>query len=509
MPTETELKLLLPPDEHHRVSSLALVRKHASGRAVRKRLRSIYFDTPNLELLDRGVVLRLRKDGRRWLQAVKTEGRGKGGLHERGEYEVEVTGPEIDFEQIPDLPGLALLASDKSRQALQPLFETEFWRTAWLLEWPDGTAVELALDSGDVRHGEKVEPINELELELKRGTKEGLFEIALALGEHLTVRLENVSKAERGYRLVRPVVEKPMKAKRVSLHRAMTIEDAFAAILWNSLDQVQVNGAAILAGDGLEGVHQMRVGLRRFRSCLAHSRRWLPKELRKGMWQDVKGLNVALSAARDWDVFLQEHVRPMTSTLADDHPLQAVRAAAEMKRLECYVALHHVLKAREYSLLLLQLVSWVACRKWRQGMSPDQQKAFRQPALKAAREVLRRGHKQLLRRGKGSETMEDSALHDLRIDVKKQRYAVEFFESLFSRKAVRRYGDALRALQETLGHISDATVAHGLLAELRDMKVPASSNAYMEGWYARSKVDCLRGLPAAWRFFRKLKPYWK
>ena len=64
---EIELKFLL--DEASSRALLARVKalKLASGAPKTKTLRSIYLDTPE-HALKRGIALRLRRDGRRWIQ---------------------------------------------------------------------------------------------------------------------------------------------------------------------------------------------------------------------------------------------------------------------------------------------------------------------------------------------------------------------------------------------------------------------------------------------------------
>ena len=59
---------------------------------------STYYDTDDCALAAAGIVLRLRRDGRRWVQTVKgpaaaTKG---GGVAARAEFEWPVTGGRLD-----------------------------------------------------------------------------------------------------------------------------------------------------------------------------------------------------------------------------------------------------------------------------------------------------------------------------------------------------------------------------------------------------------------------------
>jgi triphosphatase len=181
--TEAELKLCLDDDARKRVSSLPLIRHYAEGPAVRQRLTSIYYDTPELDLPGKGLVLRVRRQGGQWIQTVKSAGRARAGLHTRAEFEGTVSSRKPDFDQLRGERGLRAFADGALQKRLAPAFETDFWRTSWNLHLPGGEIVEIAMDAGEVRHGDATAPICELELELKRGLPEVLYGVALDIAK--------------------------------------------------------------------------------------------------------------------------------------------------------------------------------------------------------------------------------------------------------------------------------------------------------------------------------------
>jgi CHAD domain-containing protein len=262
-------------------------------------------------------------------------------------------------------------------------------------------------------------------------------------------------------------------------------------------------------GKDIEGVHQMRVGLRRFRSCLTLFAKVLPRRLTKNLRGDLKALTGPLGGARDWDVFLAEHVRPMTKGLPENHPLQALRAAAEQRRLDLYTGLHRTLQSTEYHQLILKCTAWLARREWRAGMTADERMLFVGPFRQFASSVLAREHKRILKKGADLAGMDEESRHRLRINIKKQRYAVEFFESLYPRKAARRYRNALRDLQDLLGHYNDAATATTLLAELNQDGISPETLASVEGWYAHARLELDRRLMPAWSAFTGKKRFWR
>lgn len=202
MAKETELKLLLQPDDHNRLDAL-MQELNARPQAI-QRLENIYFDTPGFDLNQARAALRLRYTGKEWLQTLKTSGTNHGALSQRGEWEVPVTAAALQPELLPQ----EVLTPDLIK-ALQPQFTTHFTRRTWLLS-SAAAEIEIAADIGEVAladdsHGDlkRKDPLSELELELKQGKPQALFDLAKLLAARLTLHPGLASKAERGLRLIR------------------------------------------------------------------------------------------------------------------------------------------------------------------------------------------------------------------------------------------------------------------------------------------------------------------
>ncbi|WP_165922903.1 CYTH domain-containing protein [Sulfurirhabdus autotrophica] len=196
MHTEIELKLLINKADIPALMNHPLLNGINSER---KSLRNIYLDTPDLTLVKQKMAFRMRLVDSLWIQTVKGGGKVEGGLHQRNEWEVEVEGEKPDFEKLAQSPWYSVFTPEV-QDAMMPVFETNFWRTTWLLELPRGV-VELALDVGEIQVSNLTEPICEVELELKSGEPEALFELAELLNKTVTLQTEDKSKAERGYAL--------------------------------------------------------------------------------------------------------------------------------------------------------------------------------------------------------------------------------------------------------------------------------------------------------------------
>ncbi len=224
MAIERELKLALPGDlPAARADALIAHLDHLPGAEARgeRHLVNRYFDTPSLALAHAKAALRLRyvvRDGHagQWLQTLKSVGEARDGLHVRHEWELSVKGEALELAALIaacDVPQtVELLRSEGANVVAQ--FETNFVRRLWRYIAGDGTAVEIAFDQGEVavaidgtRH---TEPLVEVELELldapdddREGQGERILhalaaDLRAALPE---LRSDNVSKAQRGYRL--------------------------------------------------------------------------------------------------------------------------------------------------------------------------------------------------------------------------------------------------------------------------------------------------------------------
>ena len=77
-----------------------------------------------------------------------------------------------------------------------------------------------------------------------------------------------------------------MKSQLILLAHDATVDDAIAAIITNTRDHWAVNEAAARQGRDVNGVHQVRVSLRRIRSALSLFKTFIPENQRQ--WLNVE-----------------------------------------------------------------------------------------------------------------------------------------------------------------------------------------------------------------------------
>jgi len=502
---ECEIKLALDSASASQVKKIPFLRPPGGAKPQEREHVDRYFDTADFTLWQHGYALRVRSEGTRHVQTLKGGGTVVAGLHRRVELEAEVASGEPDRElfgrQLGEiLPALARQFR-KHEAPLEPVFVNKVRRAAWMLELDDGVQVECALDTGELQRGDRALPVRELELEMKQGEPARLYELARRVHEAVPVRIENISKAERGYALAGAVAPRAVKASAVALRRKASMGEALAGILHNCLEQMQANEQGVLSG-AVESLHQMRVGLRRLRAAMdmVKALARLPAPLA----DDVEWLAGELGDARNWDVFI-ESLLPGLPLPEEHKPALARVAVAAREEAERHRArVRAAVGSPRYTGLMLGLGAWIAGEGWKQAEArPDgaPADALEQKVARAAPRLVQHAAARVRKRARGFDLKRPECLHKVRIAAKKERYAREFFEALSHGKKEARRHDLLADMQDELGLLNDGVVARGLVAQLRE-RVPQELAllGFIEGVLA---VRALDALPRAGKHVRR------
>jgi len=512
---EIELKLRLDPDQANRFNRHALLRSLAQGRSRKRKLVTTYFDTPDLALKASGAALRVRADGTRRVQCLKVpRTNGHGGAQVHDEHESEVAGDRPEIERLNGSDLAALFADEAMRGTLAPVFTTEIERSILPVRMIESD-IEVALDVGEVRAGDERQPICEAELELKSGSPVRLYELALALHESLPVRIERRTKAARGYGLVEHVRPAPSKAKASVLTRGMTVQQAFPVLARDCIEHMLANEAAVIDGGDPEGVHQMRVALRRLRALVPLFDYVIAPNVRDYLRTELRWLQRELGPARDLDVFVDETLAPLRQRLPDDASLAALEARAAAARAQAYDAARAAVQDSRFTTLILRLDVWLDNDAW--ANRAEAAAALDEPVVDFADRALDKAARRVRKLGRKHRTLGEDDLHKLRLRAKKLRYVAEFFASLYKPKPAKRAVARVRELQEALGSLNDAVVGRRLADTL--VATPrvqgGGTRAQMDraagvlvGWFLGRIERDLTHLPEAWAAYRKTKPFW-
>ncbi|MBB2493967.1 CYTH domain-containing protein [Aquipseudomonas ullengensis] len=266
MNKETEIKLRVSRETLAALRDHPLLKKRNKSGWEQRELFNQYFDTPERDLAQAKVALRLRRDGEQFIQTLKTRGQSVAGLSERNEWDWYLQKAKLDTKKLTDECWPASLAELDKKQ-LKPLFTTDFVRQKAEIAWGRGKAkvvIEAALDLGKVIAGEGEEEICELELELREGDPAALLELAAELAADLPLMPCDISKAERGYRLF-DSGSYSLSLPAPELNPEQSLDDGFTALAWHLLgssqrlaEQYRFNGHWKLLSQWLEKLVELR-----------------------------------------------------------------------------------------------------------------------------------------------------------------------------------------------------------------------------------------------------------
>jgi inorganic triphosphatase YgiF len=503
MTIESELKLWLPPSKNAAFRRSMASHEPKAAPPVTEHLVSVYYDTPSLDLAQRDMGLRLRRVNGQWIQTLKLGEQAGAGLHQRPELEAAVNGPALELDQIADRDARRFLSKGHIASALEPLFTTDIKRTRWTLQDLRGNTVEVCLDQGSIAGRQQTLKLNEVEIELKQGDVQALFELALSLADSLPLIPEAQSKAARGYALYRggkPL--EPSKAQNPRLRLKMTPHEAMQAVVLETLRHLQANVPGVLDSEEMEFVHQARVALRRLRSAQKAFAAIVPDEDWQAITAKTQWLATLLGNVRDLDVFLAETLPSIEAALAPDANFDPLKQAMLERRDRCRREARAALTSARYGSLLLSLLAWL-------NRAPPPPAPEHDKLSDFAHRSLNKRWRPVDRLARDWQSLDREQRHDLRKRAKKLRYAAEFFSPLYKRNRVEGYLERLQGLQQILGAMNDGVAAQVLMTQfIRQDTALEHAAGLVVGWLAYAAKQSEAELGRALRRLEKATAFW-
>jgi len=297
----------------------------------------------------------------------------------------------------------------------------------------------------------------------------------------------------------------PVKAHPARISRAMRPEDVFRATLSDCLAQLTANVATLRANRSVEGLHQLRVALRRLEVVLKAFGEEFQQDWLSDLRSRAKILSSRLGPARDLDVFLTE----LLDAPAEGNENEAflnLRARMEEMRDRAWKDAGDCVAGADFALFTEDVA----------GLAHSRLPLARDTKLsRVAKRLLDRQQARALKRGKKARDGDEAHLHGLRIALKKLRYTAEFLAPLYPRRKVKNYVRELRGLQEHLGAINDIAHVRATIAKLlreTEAKRPAPGERYaaglVAGWYRARRPHIAKQALKRWKKFRKVEPFW-
>ena len=453
---EFELKLEIPPARLPAV--LAAMR---DGKARLKHLQARYFDTEDDALANAGIVLRLRKEGRAWVQTAKCAGSGP---LERLEHNVllaplpRAAAPDVLPARHADTP-----VGQKIKRALQldsldqtplllPRFETDVQRQTRRME-EEGSVVEIALDRGKARAGTAQVALCELEFELLEGEPVAAVRVARRWLATCGLWLSTTSKSAKGRRLAAGEQSSPpVGAAAANLRRSDSGLEIAMAVIRACLDQVLGNASEVGAGSAdAQHIHQLRVGIRRMRTALRELRELLPQT--DPAWESAL-IDAFRALGRDRDRhYIESSAQPKLA--AEGGP--PVNAGPPEDLIDPVATVRS--PAFQDALLGLLEITYSSTTQARGEI--DGRKA-----LKMLSARLTKLHQQVARDGRRFQKLETAQQHRVRKRLKCLRYLAEFVMPFYPARKGRHWIAALKPVQDALGDYNDELIALDVYREL-------------------------------------------
>jgi len=486
------LDFVMPPEAAARLGRLPFVQAKRAGRTRGAAAEIVWHDTADGAVAAAGLMVEAPRRGPR--RVIRVLPAPDAPWHPGQPPEtLRSLGPDDLPAEARDGPLVAVVAFAGRRQAFRLALERG--------------PVEAVLLAGRLRSVAAERPAARLSL---TGPPAAVMQAAQGLAAALPLLTPLWPLAEEGRALASATAPRPLRLGPPDTSRATTAEDAFLRATGHLLEALRQQTARIRPDGGPEAVHQARVALRRLRSLFRVFRSATDCAALRGLDAQLREVLAVLGPARDWDVFLGGIGRELAEAFPEERRIAALLRAAEMRRDAAYAGVLAMLEAPAWRLLLLDALGVLLARPWREEAPAEARAALDAPARDFGRAILERRWQRLRRAGEDFEALDAEALHELRLDGKRLRYAAEVFAPVFAAKAGKRFLRRVAKLQDGLGIANDAAVARGLAQAL---SAPGQGGrlwavGVVEGW-CEARVAMHRGDAfAAWKKLGGKDRFW-
>lgn len=298
--------------------------------------------------------------------------------------------------------------------------------------------------------------------------------------------------------------------------------DAFRLTLAQCKWHITGNMRAVVEERDVEGMHQLRVALRRLRVALSSFGGDFRSPQLEAIRLRAKTLAGRLGAARDLDVFAEELFEPAANANGALDAFEVLRQRAQRARRAAWNDAVLLVTGPGFRVFLSDLDEAIDRRLWSdvipgQGHATKGMLAFETPGAKLADRVLAHRLKGARKQARHLKTLTDAERHTLRITLKKLRYTTEFFAPFYERLKVDKFLGRLTKVQDALGALNDVAVARKTLDLLLTDDEPPASNSRAEisfaagqvyGWHLRRALAMRDDAQRRWKKFAGVAPFW-
>jgi CHAD domain-containing protein len=309
-----------------------------------------------------------------------------------------------------------------------------------------------------------------------------------------------------------------VSARPLRISKGMSVEDAFRVTVLECLAHVAANVAAVTRSREVEGLHQLRVGLRRLAVAFSAFGEEFNTPAQRELQQRTKAFVSAVASARDLDVFAEDLFPAPAQAAGAAEAFALLGERVEKARLDAWDLAVERVSSVEFAVFLDDVAVAAQSRSWNLPTGTDLKNriAVRAPVKSVAGRMLDEYLIKARKRGRHVKTLEQRDCHRLRISLKKLRYAAEFYGPLYKRKKVRGYIKGLKELQDLLGGFNDTGQVRATLSQLtadagggpRAQADLYFASGLVNGWHCAQGLRLGKQALKRWDKFKRMEPFW-
>jgi CHAD domain-containing protein len=452
-------------------------------------LDATYYDTEDLRITRSGASIRRRNDEGWTVKLPATPEADDDGLVRDEHHFTD------DGSPAPPDAALDLVRALARAAPVEPVARLRTTRRRTRLTALDGTQLaEVVDDRVEVVDGPPdSEPFREIEIEWTDAISNAQRTAVL---EHFRSAAGVVDPTPKVVRALGPRATAPPDVVVPAEDRVTRVDDVVRLAIASCVAKIIAHDPRVRLGEDPEDVHQARVATRKLRSHLRTFEALVDERWATELRDELRWLGDVLGAVRDADVLLERLDRKVVRLPAVDRPaaeklLDRLRSDLDRRRIQLLDAL----RSDRYLTLLDRLV--LAARQPRLLLRVDDE-----PDAEMLRDLVRKPWKRLDNAVEAlGDEPPDSALHSVRIDVKRARYAAEVLVPAFGKKA-RAFVRAMTDLQDVLGEHQDAVIAAEWLratAAQTDDEAQGFAAGQLAGIEHHDSLTARGDWPAAWK----------
>ncbi len=261
-------------------------------------------------------------------------------------------------------------------------------------------------------------------------------------------------------------VDKPRRKLRLNKTPGVLPDDPMSEagrkILFYHFERMLQHEPGTRLGEDIEALHDMRVATRRMRAAFRVFESFYRRKTVKPHIKGLRATGRALGVVRDLDVFMEQVQAYQNELSAPGDGLEPLLETWQTQREAARAQMHAYLDSPQFARFVDAFGDFLATP----GAGARRRKEGGAPKSYLVRHVVPRLIYERFEAVRSYDIVLDSApietLHALRIEFKRLRYALEFFEEVLGPEA-KKVIKAVKAMQDHLGDLNDADVAGSIL----------------------------------------------